>query len=783
MAANYKVLQWNLREEDMSEEFMKSYKIDTLRIVPGDVKQELVKPEQGRKGIAKAEKAYNIMMASNSREEKISGKSKASKDTTGGVVDEAVNTATRIAEDHDAEMAKYAAEDSGNLTPPPSTGPSLVPFNTKCEYTETINRALPKAVPYPDKQVILKDTNLYEALKYVRPGYFLIPSTALPSKFDKLPDGRITSFDIYPVKQAKLTIVNIARFPFAHDHPLEHLRGRFDTIWTHFLKSIHVVAQLSWRPKAKPQGYTFEWIWDNCVHLRPEVMQRALPATSRLALGPLTNGNEITWLVAPRSNPTNYIKRWHTRQHEQEKLLKEGKSMLPKEERRKLKREMKEQMKLVKEKGGHAIEFSPMSMAVARLGINRRIDTILFKYEKLYAKIRTYVGSRYGRNRFMNREERDTVHAVMEMEKVEYLKHNQAVYLPPRNQINKYQKEESKEWKRETGSRDYMWREDPGQGKQNQARKGYDAPMRDGKSDLVANIEVLKIGAQENWDEDEPMNLLSDHKLARPQFGHDTSKPSLGSAPIRYEPCDLPSDADKETDKEDLSKRFGLLRTIRKHEVASWDQNDKHRSPRAYDGKPTSFESNKKPDERSGPNRKERRVELQRQDSGLDFTPRDDRPDYKLMGGLSGRVSRDGGSRYKPRDGQPSYQSRIGQSSYQSRDRQSNYQSRDSRQNYPSRYDQSSFKARDNQSSSKARDGQTSFKARDSQPSYKPRDEKLSHKSRESESSSKARDDQSSSQPRNERSSYQPRDDQSSHKLSAKKPIIPVLRSQVTVKT
>jgi hypothetical protein len=600
MAANYKVLQWSLRKEEMmSDEFMKSYKIDTLRVLPGDVKQELVKTGQRReKGIAQAEKAYGIM----------------------------------VSQGYDGTSAMQHVPNESHS-----------PVETTYHYKETINHALPKAVPYPQEEVILKDTNLYEALKYVRPGYFLVPSEALPAKFDNLPDGRVSSFDIYPVKQSKLTIANIARFPLSHDHPLSHMKDRLNTIWTHFLKSVHVIGQLSWRPKAQPKGYTTNWIWNNCVHLRPEVIQRALPATTRLALGPLTNGNEITWLVAPRANPVDYEFRWSARQHEQEVLMKEGKGMLPKEERRRLKKAMKVQLRIARENPQHLAVFTPRTMAVGRLTIIRKIDANLFEYEKLFEKIKKYAGSRYGNSRLMDKQEQDTVHAMINMQPVAFLKHNQPIYIPPRIGVESKRKQEWNVLQRRIARRQYI-------PNQTESRRGAKAPWQDGKRDAQARIKALKEGAQEGWDDDDTMNTLSTYELARPGSGCSASN-QRKHAVAR---CD--------GDHEEPSPRAYISEpTSTKHEVAPSDYDDKSSSFGVHNSEQTFFASKMKPGERVEPSWKEL------QDGFKLFMPKRRLSDSSLLDGRSRHGSPDKDFERKSRDGQSSYQSMVEKSDIKAR--------------------------------------------------------------------------------------------------------------------
>lgn len=381
MAANYKVLQWNERPDwKMTKEFMENYKIDMLRIFPGVVEEKLTATKTSKKGAAKAERAHKLVT--------LAGKA-----------------ADRTAQQPSKKVAQEETD---------------------------INEDMPEFVPYPDQIVTLKNTNLYEALKYVRPGHFLIPSETIPTSITGLPNGRIPSFDIIPVKQTKLTVVNIARFHFLPSNPKEYFIHSMGTMWTHFLKSIQVTGQLSFRPRAVTKGFSFEWMWENCVHLRPEVMQRALPSTTCIALGPLTNGNEATWLVVPRGNPADYRARWSARQLEQTKLLKAGRGMLPLEERRRLKKELKIQMKSGRGKKDSILMVSPMAMSVARLGIQRRIDDLLFKYEKLYGNVRSYIGTRYGTGRFMDRGERLVVNKLVRMEKVDLLKYTPEPFIPNR---------------------------------------------------------------------------------------------------------------------------------------------------------------------------------------------------------------------------------------------------------------------------------------------------------------------------------------------------------------
>ncbi|TID24983.1 hypothetical protein E6O75_ATG04188 [Venturia nashicola] len=387
MAANYKVLQWNERPDwTMTKEFMLNYKIDMLRIFPGEVEEKLIHVRD-MKGVAKAKKAYSILAAAGRKADKL----------------------TRT-------MAKQAAEGD-------EAGQQI---------SETFED-MPEFVPTPKEILILENTNLYEALKYVSPGHFLVPSETIPVKISTLPNGRIPSFDIISVKPAKLTIVNIARFPFLPNNPKEHIVHCLETIWTHFLKNDQVTCQLSFRPKKADKGLDLEWMWKNCVHLRPEVVQRALPSTSRLALGPLTNGNEITWLVVNRNNQVDYRERWRARQLEQTRLLKAGRGMLPLEERKRVKRELKLQLKSGKAKKDSILTVSPMAMSVARLGIQRQIDHILFKYEKLFGNIRYYLGTRYGAGRFLDRHERDVVNKAVRMQLVDLLKYTPEPYIANRN--------------------------------------------------------------------------------------------------------------------------------------------------------------------------------------------------------------------------------------------------------------------------------------------------------------------------------------------------------------
>lgn len=428
---------------------MENYKIDTLRIFPGVVKEKLVRPVQDKKGMARAKKAYGIMMAPNPILDKATGDFRnetalETKTPQEIAQEEAVSVRNHLTKDKDDVLpAKLGEADVADA----AVGSSEPEFekDEAGEWTEVFdkdqaiqwrfdfNENLPKPVPHPDQKVILKNTNLYEALKYVRPGHFLIPSEALPARFNELPNGRIPSFDIVPVKQEKLTIVNIARFNLSHTHPIKHTMHTLCTMWTHFLKSTHVTCQLAFRPKAHPNGYTFEWIYENCVHLRPDIIQRSLPSTTRIALEPITNGNEITWLVVPRKNPVDYMARWKARQKEQKQLLKEGRGMLPDKERTVVKKELKRQLKAGKMNPSVFHNFSPMAMSVARLGIHRRIDDLLFKYEKLYNNIRSYVGTRYGAGRRMDIGERRLVNKLVSMEKVDSLKYTPKPYIPRRH--------------------------------------------------------------------------------------------------------------------------------------------------------------------------------------------------------------------------------------------------------------------------------------------------------------------------------------------------------------
>ncbi|KAE9982280.1 hypothetical protein EG327_005912 [Venturia inaequalis] len=405
MAANYKVLQWNDRPEwKLTKEFMENYKIDRLRIFPGVVKEKLEVLRQKKKGEAKAERAYGVIAAHGITADRESKRDVKKKAGTGG-----------------------------------KAGPGIDPFHEKFPIEKSqeelldINENMPELVPYPDHIVTLEDTNLYEALKYVRPGHFLIPSETIPANITQLPNGRIPSFDITPIKQTKPTIVNIARFTFLANNPKHHIIHNMETIWTHFLKGMHVTCQFSFRPRSAARGLDFDWMWENCMHLRPEVVQRALPSTTRLALGPLTNGNEITWLAVPRINPVDYRARWTARQLEQRKLLQEGRGMLPIEERRRLKKELRLQMKTGKGNKKDIPKVSPMAMSVARLGIQRRIDDLLFKYEKLYGNIRSYVGTRYGTGRFLDQGERSVISKLVRMEKVDLLKYTPEPYIRERS--------------------------------------------------------------------------------------------------------------------------------------------------------------------------------------------------------------------------------------------------------------------------------------------------------------------------------------------------------------
>jgi hypothetical protein len=573
MAANYKVLQWNSKPELMTEEFMRNYKIDTLRILPGDVKQELVRPQQGKKGLLKAAKAYNIMVndpKSITRNERVAPLATVTGWAHGPQELERIQ----------GHPTKDAHSDLPELHEPSALR----------AWAEETNPTFPNPLPYPEEEVILKDTNLYEALKYVRPGYFLMPTEALPPKIDSLPNGRIPSFDIYPVKQTKLTIVNIARFPFTANHPTGHTRERFSTIWTHFLKSVQVVGQMSWRPKAKAHGYTFDWMWDNCVHLRPEIMQRALPATTRLGLGPLTNGNEITWLVVPRANPNNYERRWKVRQRQQEDLLAAGKGMLPKPERKKLKKEVKAQLRAARNNPSLSIDFSPMGMATARLGIIRRLDLILFKYEKLLGTIKSYIGARYGRNRFLNREERSVVHALVKMPSVEHLKRTPSVYIPPRNLEEKVKSQTDSVGRQDYRRSSELVSSGGGSARDIERARPYrrtrepDAWRSNVQKDPQERIQELKRDAQDSWDnDDEPMNSLSSRELARPECGDQRQAP--GFERTRFMSSLLSRDEAPMSDKDNMrdEKEVHIWKFVSNSRPQ--DENNRFSSPSINDGR------------------------------------------------------------------------------------------------------------------------------------------------------------------------------------------------------
>lgn len=603
----------------MTKESMENYKIDMLRVFPGVVKEELVRPvKKDRKGVERAKKAYNLMMDAHTR-------------------NLIAKTSEKVAEERVDEAVEWVSD---------------------------TNEDMPEPVPYPDQIVTLKNTNLYEALKYVRPGHFLIPSETVPSSITKLPNGRIPSFDVIPVNQAKLTIVNIARFAFLPNNPKQHIIHNMETIWTHFLKSNQVTCQLSFRPRSQEKGFNFDWMWENCVHLRPEVMQRALPSTSRLALGPLTNGNEITWLVVPRENPVDYRARWKARQQEQKNLLDAGRGMLPLEERRLVKKELRCQMRTGKRDPNSALMFSPMAMSVARLGIERRIDDLLFKYEKLYGNIRSYIGTRYGTGRSMGRNERSVVNKIVRMESVDLLKYTPQPYIPERNlrfaQLNAatgksyftYKRGRRKEehdsssveprgydpmtkdnFKREARERAFVerltsakredelvedgshpqeihWQSDSRSevgrsnpelahkeqfaiAKHDEEGKKRSYEKKRGEVAAEDKIETLKKEAQEDWGEEDLLSSLSSHEMVRA---------NTQSTGLRRPPDVLPDVLRHET-----SQRTGLLPYISKFEIADRVElpirkhnSDKAPSPIRADDQISKSKSTKYPIQNSG---------------------------------------------------------------------------------------------------------------------------------------------------------------------------------------
>ncbi|QDS75606.1 hypothetical protein FKW77_006488 [Venturia effusa] len=543
MAANYKVLQWNhFPRWQMSRDFMEKYKIDTLTIFPGVVNQELVDPVQGKKGKAKAKKAYNIMMSTGAVPKDGSRGSKSLKSTK---VD-----ATGVALKGSEPQLK--TDEAGKPIK-----------ESDSDWARGLNNNMPEPVPYPDRMVVLKDTNLYEALKYVRPGHFLTPSETIPENIKQLPNARIVAFDIVPAKQQRLTIAQIARFQFSATSPKEHSRHILNNIWTHLLKGDHVTCQLAYRSKTTPKGYDFEWIWKNCVHLRPDVLQRALPSSTRLALGPLTNGNEVTWLVVPRNNIIDYMRRWKARQQEQNVLLEAGRGMLPKEERKAVKKELKAQLRAGKSNSEAKMSFSPMAMSVARLSINRRVDDILFKYEKLVKKIRAYIWTKYGRDRLMTRDEKQIVKKILHMESVDNFKFTPRPLIEPRT--SKYAKLEA------AIKRQSRWppsEDDEKRRRRERAFSNRDASVVHEESNdedtikptkyeeesaedfAQERIETLRQGAQKDWEEDDPLNSLSDHKL----FKADETPNGPGRRPDVFEHAGSP--------------RTGLLSFMSKLETA-----------------------------------------------------------------------------------------------------------------------------------------------------------------------------------------------------------------------
>jgi hypothetical protein len=45
------------------------------------------------------------------------------------------------------------------------------------------------------------------------------------------------------------------------------------------------------------RGYPLSWIVQNCMHLRPEMILRAMPYGTRITVPPVTNGTEMCWVM------------------------------------------------------------------------------------------------------------------------------------------------------------------------------------------------------------------------------------------------------------------------------------------------------------------------------------------------------------------------------------------------------------------------------------------------------------------------------------------------------
>jgi hypothetical protein len=76
--------------------------------------------------------------------------------------------------------------------------------------------------------------------------------------------------------------------------PAKHIAGRLGFCYTQLEQEIAVEMHIHGE---KGRGYPLSWTVKNCLHLRPEIILRAMPEGTVITVPPVANGDEMCWIM------------------------------------------------------------------------------------------------------------------------------------------------------------------------------------------------------------------------------------------------------------------------------------------------------------------------------------------------------------------------------------------------------------------------------------------------------------------------------------------------------